>query len=93
MNKVIWKYELPIIGDSQVFLPIGAEILSIQTQENKTMIWALVGPNTKDKEERYFEMFGTGHPIYCDMGIDRRFISTIQLMDGQFVYHVFERIN
>ena len=27
-------------------------------------------------KDRYFEVFGTGHSIYYDMGIDRKYINT-----------------
>lgn len=45
------------------------------------------------EEKRIFEIFGTGHTIYCDMGVDRRYIGTFQIENGQFIGHVFERIN
>ncbi len=91
MDKVIYKYELQI-GDNAILMPVDAEILSVQTQFNKPMIWALVDPKA-EKEERCFEIFGTGHPVYYDMGVERKFLSTIQFHDGDYVFHVFERIN
>jgi hypothetical protein len=58
----------------------------------KPCIWVLVYPNNP-KEERFFELFGTGNPIYNDMEIQRKFIGTYQYKKGQFVGHIFERIN
>ena len=43
-------------------------------------------------KDRYFEVFGTGHSIYYDMGIDRKYINTCQDSLG-LVWHIFERPN
>lgn len=64
----------------------------MQTQNEEVCLWALVIPNS-DKEDKTFEIFGTGHNIYCDMGIERKFIGTTQALDGRLVWHVFERIS
>ena len=55
-------------------------------------MWALVNPD-EQTEERHFEVYGTGHPVYCDMGIERKYIATAQTDVGGYVWHVFERIN
>lgn len=46
-------------------------------------------PNN-EKEDRFIEIFGTGHPVGYDMGVDRKYISTYQLNGGSLVFHVFE---
>jgi hypothetical protein len=89
MDKQVWKYVLDY-GNLILSMPKGAEILTVQTQGDDPVLWALVDPNA-DKEERYFEAFGTGHNVACGMGIDRKYISTFQI-EG-YVFHVFERIN
>lgn len=43
--------------------------------------------------ERSIEIFGAGHEIPVDMGIERKYISTFQMSDGNYVFHAFERIN
>lgn len=97
MNKTIYKYNTVEKGFTQKFtiqMPKGAELLSIQI-DGKTFaptIWALVDPN-QELEERYFELFGTGHDIPCDMGVERKYVGTYQYQKGEFVGHVFERIN
>ena len=90
MKKTIWKFQLEITDKQFVRMPQEAEILSVDSQNDTACIWALVDPN-KPTEERCFEIFRTGHPVHCDMGIDRKFISTFQLRDGQLVFHCFER--
>jgi len=93
MKKTIYKYELsPVLqGNHSLKLPKNAEILSVQAQNDTPCIWALVYPDN-EVEERFFELFGTGHDIPCDMGIDRKFIGTFQMYGGSLVFHLFERI-
>lgn len=96
MNKQIWKFELSKEDKQQIAMPQGAQILSCQEQRGgKWCIWALVIPEA-EKEERTFEVFGTGHPISYDMGVDREFIDTIQTQGAElsmYVFHIFERLN
>ena len=92
MKKSIWKFQLNPNDKVFVEMPKNAEILSVQTQKETPCIWALVDPNA-DKEERCFEVFETGHPVHYDMGVDRKFIGTFQLYDGDLVFHLFERLS
>ena len=96
-NRQIWKYSTVEDGFRTTFtikLPKGAEILSVQTdqKDNRPCIWALVDPEA-ESEDRHFELFGTGHDIYCDIGIERKYIGTYQYQGGAFVGHIFERLN
>jgi hypothetical protein len=88
MNKTIWKYELKIDDLQNVIMPVGAEILSVQMQNETPCLWALVNPDEKDTDARYIETFGTGHPVAYDMGGTREFIGTYQTRG--LVFHVFE---
>lgn len=92
MKKTIWKYELSpsITGNHTFKMPKDAEILIVQMQNNNPCIWVLVNPNN-EAEERFFELFGTGHEIPCD-GISRKFIGTFQIQEGSLVFHLFERL-
>lgn len=98
MKKTIWKYSTLIDGKFidkfTIKMPKSAEILCVQTDEknNHPTIWALVDPETEE-EERDFELYGTGHEIPLDMGIERKYIGTYQYQRGEFVGHLFERIN
>ncbi len=94
MNQTILKYKTPFEGKFSIKMPTNSEILSVQ-QDKKTMcpcIWVLVYPDNP-KEERFFELFGTGQTIHNDMGIVRKYIGTYQYQNGEFVGHIFERIN
>ena len=90
MNKIIYKYPLAVKNFQEVLLPIGAELLTVQAQGETACMWALINPNETQKETRNIEIFGTGHPIGYDMGINRKHISTFQIHGGQLVYHAFE---
>lgn len=94
MTKTIWKFKMDIDDTQVIYMPKGAEILSIQLQNNEPVIWALVNP--EEKEPRQFEMFGTGYPIPCDMGVNRKFLGTIQPIgigsSFSFAFHIFERL-
>ena len=97
MKKTIWKFSTIEHGFNNkfsIFMPKGALILTLQTDEknNHPTIWALVDPE-QEKEERFFELFGTGNEIHEDMGIERIYIGTYQYQNGDFVGHIFERIN
>jgi hypothetical protein len=95
MNKTIWKFKMKIDDTQVILMPKGTEILSIGLQNNEPVIWALVNSKEPDKEPKQFEMFGTGHSVPCDIGIDRKFLGTIQPIENgfSFAFHIFERIN
>jgi hypothetical protein len=89
MNKTIHKYQLNTTDNQSLWLPKGAEILTVQTQNDVPCIWALVDTD-QHLEERRFEIFGTAHPIQSDIGTDRKYIGTYQLNGGDLVFHLFE---
>ena len=75
-----------------VTMPEGAEILTVQIQNDVPYLWALVDPEART-EIRGIAMFGTGHPIDYDIGASGRYISTFQLRNGELVFHVFENLD
>lgn len=86
--KSIFKYPLPATPKEFSFsLPVGAVILSVQTQNGAPTMWALVDDEATE-ETRRFIMFGTGWPIQLET--ERlRFIGTVQVPGG-LVWHYFE---
>lgn len=93
-SQTVWKFETPFEDKFSILMPHSSEILSVQ-QDQKTKIpciWALVYPDNP-KEERFFELHGTGNPIHNDMGITRKYIGTYQYQNGEFVGHIFERVD
>lgn len=92
MGQTIYKYELAVIDSQSIYMPKGAEILTVQVQNGRPMIWALVTPSQgRVKEERFIETFGTGNPIE-NQCVERRYIGTYQAVGGSLVFHVFERM-
>ena len=91
MKKEIWKFEIKPY-DSAIQMPKLSEILTTQIQNGNPCIWALVCPEN-EKEERYFEVYQTGHEMHCDIGINRKYINTFQLESGSLVFHLFERVD
>ncbi|MCA2505430.1 MAG: hypothetical protein IM550_20380 [Microcystis sp. M54BS1] len=89
MPNVIWKYPLnPNVEEQSLRLPQNAQILTIQVQNNKPQLWALV-----DKESpiviRHFRTYFTGEAMPDgDFG---QYVGTYQLDNGCFVCHVFEK--
>lgn len=82
----IHKFELILEDLSEVRMPQGASVLSIQTQNDRPWIWAKVD-TSKPMQTRRFCVRGTGHPLKGDEGT---FIATFQLHGGALVFHVFE---
>lgn len=83
--KVIHKYR---ISDYHwnVGMPAGAEILSVQSQNNEVTIWALVDFGV-EPEVREFRLIKTGQEFSPG---NLKFLGTVQLDQSTFVVHVFE---
>lgn len=80
----VWKYTLEI-GTTELEIPLGAAVLSVQVQRGEPCLWCLVNPQAQ-KGRRTFEAFGTGQQVPTG----RRHLGSFQLLDGDFVGHVFE---
>jgi len=87
-TKKIFKYEMEMNDIVEIDLPLHAEVLTIQTQFGNACLWALVDSEEKRKEKRVFRIAGTGHPI--EHGEEYKYIDTIQLLEGNLVFHIFE---
>jgi hypothetical protein len=93
MQKTIWKFTIPKPKhDSPVVsikMPVNAEILTVQMQNDIPQIWAECNPKA-EREERQFVVMGTGWPNaeVVDLDEDFTYIGTVQ--DGAFVWHIYE---
>ncbi|MFA5048642.1 MAG: hypothetical protein WC516_06480 [Patescibacteria group bacterium] len=68
-------------------MPKGAEVLSVGVQFGKDVcLWVKINTDN-ELEDRKFNIYGTGHPIYKT---DQRFIGTFQLFNGEGIFHLFE---
>ncbi len=88
MSKlVVYKYELRPLGDFPVQIHAGWKLLSIQSQKNRPILWALVDPD-RPVESFWFRIVLTGENRKAeDFGQD--YLATFQLYDGDYVAHVF----
>lgn len=53
MSERIWKFKFPINDNVCIDMPIGAEILTVQTQNNTPCIWAIVNPTKPRVAHRF----------------------------------------
>jgi hypothetical protein len=86
--KSIYKFYLDHPEKNFIFVPIGSKILCVQNQKERAAIWFLV-PDTDSviKQERTFTIYVTGE---SRERMEGEYVGTIQMDNGNFVYHVFE---
>lgn len=91
--KTIWKFQLKeTSGIQNVHIPVNAQVLTVQEQYNKPVLWAVVEDNVA-KELRLFELVITGGDFAAIKPDDeRKYIGTYQTHDGHYVVHLFEII-
>lgn len=82
--KTICKY---VLNSTNVQMPKGATILTIQSQKGVPCIWAEVDQEA-NPETRIFSIRGTGHIFNeADRG---EYIGSIQELDGALIWHIYE---
>lgn len=69
-----------------LFLPEGAEVLSVANQDEMVAMWISVDPASCSSVVRRFRLVGTGNTIPTGA----KFIGTVLLAGGRLVLHVFE---
>jgi hypothetical protein len=89
--KTIWKFELNSETVQTVAMPTGATILDLQMQRDTLCIWAFLDSESP-KVDRIFEIYGTGDVFTEGSNNVLDHIGTYQVGNGNFVFHVFERI-
>jgi hypothetical protein len=96
--RTIYKYPVQPLAEFEIALPMGAEVLTVQMQNGKPYIWALVDTNLVS-HQRTFYLRGTGHRC-SDLQVNGvrvagrvpvRYVGTFQMDDGASVFHLFER--
>lgn len=80
--RTIWKWELEITDRQVISMPRDANALTVQIQNGKPCLWALVSPDCAKRDVPIL-IFGTGHPVQND----GHYIGTVQV--GALVFHVF----
>ena len=84
----IWKWDLRIDDLQIVDMPLGAQLLTVQTQGGQPRLWAWCDESAPIRPRR-IAMYGTGCPINEHPGI---YIATFQIESGELVFHAFEEV-
>lgn len=82
MNN-IWKYELALVNEQKISLPKTSKILSVQVQNNKLCLWAIVD-SSEFKTDRTIAIIATGNDCWCSSW---NYIGTVQ--ESHCVWHIF----
>lgn len=94
--KTIYKYELHPsdigAGVFPVMMPHDAKILHVGAQGGDMFIWAEIDTESS-VIEYHFEVFGTGHEMKVDMGVERNHVGSLMMHGGALVFHVYRRTN
>ncbi len=96
--RVIVKYELTVSEMFRLELQKGAEVLSVMVDNNTPKLYVLVDPEITYTISRFFEIVPTGHTLRAGLHPDgrliaRKFIGSFQINNGNYIGHVFERLN
>lgn len=83
--KTIFKFPLMMTEQQRVAMPIGAQMLTVQMQNDTPCLWALVDKSNNLHDVKIFTV-GTGHEITRD---DLVYIGTYQVYGGKLIFHVF----
>lgn len=84
--KTIYKYAVAANDTTELRMPQGAQILSVQIQHDIPCVWALVDPGAK-VVTRTLRLAGTGHTLPDDPGV---YIGTFQVHTVALVFHLFD---
>ena len=85
--KKIYKYPLEITDAQMIEIPEGAEVLTVQLQEETPCLWAKVSPANKLVKYRV-RIIGTGHAIYDDETLGK-YVGTFLIKEDKGVFHVW----
>jgi hypothetical protein len=81
------KYPLELIDLQTLDMPEGAQLLAVQVQHERPMLWAKVDTD-KPSNQRLIRLVGTGNPM-PDTHLGP-YLDTIQMHGGRLVLHAFE---
>lgn len=84
--RTIYKYPIPLCDTSYIELPQNAQVLTVGVQYGDLYLWAAVDPEEPLRKWK-FSVYGTGRQIPDNPG---KYLGTVQLNGGAFVFHVFQ---
>ena len=74
---MITVYKYYVLFNSQISIPKGAKLLKVGEQAEGLYIWAEIDTESSVLEH-HFEVFGTGHEMHEDMGVERKHIGVVE---------------
>jgi len=84
----ILKYQLPIAGKHEIFIPSIHKILTIQLQNGIPTLWVMV-KEISNPVWMNIKVFPTDYYFDC-AGLE--YIGTVQLEDGRIVLHYYYEV-
>ena len=83
----IYKYELNTTIPTDLALPEGAQVLDIQMQNEKPVLWARVNVNAKTVQRTFVPVPTGADPTHLEPA---KYIKTVQFLKGALVFHFYE---
>jgi hypothetical protein len=87
--KKIFKY---ILDGDPLTLPAGSKVISVKNQHDNIVLYAIVDTDINDKMIYSIFITGTGQEIGKDL-TDYTFLGTVSLLGGEFMFHVFYKLD
>jgi hypothetical protein len=87
MWQVVHKFPLYSFGHNEVPLPEGAQVLTVQMQDDVPTLWALCHPSSPVRY-RKFTVVGTGQ-AFAQPVQPLTYVGTVQTTSG-LAWHIFE---
>lgn len=85
----IYKYILNVADIQTIVVPKGSTLLTVQKQQARMAVWYLIDTEELLTDVWTFFVCGTGNPVEDHRVCKKNYISTVQLYDGDLVYHIF----
>lgn len=93
-GRVIFKYQMPVLEQFTMDLPLGAEIIRLEDQGGMFWMWAVVDTDAPT-EKRFFRAFKTGAKIPDD--IELKYVGFcavfVQMELGLYIFEEVKPIN
>lgn len=86
MSHRIWKYWLDVAEEQDLVVPLGAQPLTVQLQQGRPMLWAVVAPDASRAPTLTIFCRSTNQAM---TGREGQHLGTVQMPDGDGVYHYF----
>jgi len=96
--KTVWKYVLEDFmgGIPQAVVPVpvpkGSKPISVGEQYEKMVVYCEVDDSVEEKEELIFAIAGTGHEMPFEDDVQNKFLGTVKLKGGAFMFHIYQLI-